>query len=260
MKILVLLFCAFFTSSISAKTVVISDIDDTIKMTGILNSKISVGFNGIFGKTAFAGMSELINEYYLNGADVYYVSGSPQMIDCIIDTFLTDLNFPQADQRFLKDKISSDSYKFKMDAIRHILAKDPTFIAVLIGDDTEHDAEVYHDISIEFPGRVKAIYIRAIQNAKLPKNPLIKNFFSSVEIAANEMLIGQFSYAGLETVVDGFINQTYGSGIQLKNYYCPREGRVEIKDLISKHQATGRPVVDLLLRTQLKIIQECMRR
>lgn len=260
MKISILSFLALLTLSfsVSAKTLIISDIDDTIKMTGVLNSKLSVGFYGIFGKQAFAGMSELYNEYDRNGAGIYYVSGSPQMIDCRIEDFLIERDFPYANQRYLKDKISSDTYKFKVESIRTILAENNTATVVLIGDDTEHDPDVYNDISHEFPGRVEAIYIRTIQNAKLPNNPLMKNFFSSVEIAANEMLRGQLSYAGLESVVDGFVGQTNESGIQLKKFYCPKEGRDSIRSLILKHQATGNnPVVELLLRTQNKIMKAC---
>lgn len=260
MKISILSFLALLTLSfsVSAKTIVISDIDDTIKMTGVLNSKISVGYNGIFSKKAFAGMSELYNEYSKNGLALYYVSGSPKMIDSRIESFLSERDFPNPEQRYLKDKISSDTYKFKTESIRTILAQDPTSTVILIGDDTEHDPDVYHDISHEFPGRVEAIYIRAIQNAKLPNNPLMRNFFSSVEIAANEMLRGQLSLVEFETVVNGFVNPADDNGIQLKNFYCPKEGRQSIADLISKHQTTGSyPIVDLLVRTQNKIMKEC---
>lgn len=104
MKISFLSFLALLTLSfsVSAKTIVISDIDDTIKMTGVLNNKISVGLNGIFGKKAFAGMSELYSEFDHNGDGIYYVSGSPQMIDCRIEDFLTEKDFPQSRSKILK--------------------------------------------------------------------------------------------------------------------------------------------------------------
>lgn len=263
MKISILSFLALLTLSfsVSAKTIVISDIDDTIKMTGVLNSKISVGFFGIFGKQPFAGMSELYNEFDRKGVSIYYVSGSPQMIDCRIDSFLTEREFPFPDQRFLKDKISTDTYKFKTESIREILNQDPTTTAILIGDDTEHDPHVYDDISKEFPGRVEAIYIRAVQNAELPVNPLMKNFFSAVEIAAKEIVRGKLGQFELENVVHGFVEQTNDSGIQLRNFYCPKEGRRSIGDLISKFQTTGHgPIVELLVKTQLKIMKSCKNR
>lgn len=263
MKTTLLSFCALLTLSfsVSAKTIVISDIDDTIKMTGVLNNKISVSLKGIFGKQAFAGMSELYNEFDRMGASIYYVSGSPQMIDGRIESFLTDREFPYPNQRFLKDKISSDTYKFKTESIREILNQDPTITAILIGDDTEHDPHVYHDISQEFPGRIEAIYIRAVQNAELPVNPLMKNFFSSVEIAAKELVRGKLKQTELENVVHGFVEQTNESGIQLKKFYCPKEGRKSISDLILKFQATGHgPIVELLSRTQQKIIKSCKNR
>lgn len=263
MKILLVSLFVFFnlSNSLLAKTILISDIDDTIKMTGVLNNKISVGFEGIFGKREFSGMSELYNEYDHNDVAIYYVSGSPQMIDCRIENFLTKRNFPDADQRFLKDKISSDTYKFKMNTIRNILSKYPSSTAILIGDDTEHDPRVYNDISYEFPGRVEAIYIRTITNSKLPSNPLMKSFFTSVEIAANELLKENLNYTGLESVVSAFVNQTKNSGMQLKRFYCPKGGLDAIKDLILKYQSTGRyPVVELLMRTQNKIIKVCKSR
>lgn len=263
MKITILSFCALLAlsfNSVSARTVVISDIDDTIKMTGVLNNRIHVGFNGLFSKRAFAGMSELYHEYHAKGFGIYYVSGSPQMIDCRIDDFLVEKDFPQGDQRFLKDKISSDTYKFKMESIRNVIAKENPTSLILIGDDTEHDPDVYNDISKEYPGLVEMIYIRAVQDAKLPINKKMKNFFSSVEIAANEIIRGDLDFKGLENVTTGFVEQTRGSGIQLEDFYCPKSGRDEINNLMSHSKLADTKIVKLLLRAQNKIIKECKKR
>lgn len=260
MKITILSFCALFAlsfNSVSARTVVISDIDDTIKMTGVLNNRIHVGFNGLFSKRAFAGMSELYHEYHAKGFGIYYVSGSPQMIDCRIADFLVEKDFPQGDQRFLKDKISSDTYKFKMESIRNVIAKENPTSLILIGDDTEHDPDVYNDISKEYPGLVEAIYIRAVQDAKLPINTKMKNFFSSVEIAANEIIRGDLDFKGLENVTTGFVEQTRGSGIQLEDFYCPKSGRDEINNLMSHSKLADTKIVKLLLRAQNKIMKAC---
>ena len=241
----------------SARTIVISDIDDTIKMTGVLNNKISVGFYGVFGKRAFAGMSELYNEFHAKGLGIHYVSGSPQMIDCRIEDFLNERDFPQGDQRFLKDKISSDTYKFKMESIRNVIEKENPTSVILIGDDTEHDPDIYHDISKEYPEKISAIYIRAVRNAELPKNPLIKNFFSSVEIAANEIIRGELDYTGLDNVTHGFVKQTKDSGIQLEDFYCPKSGRDEINHLMLHSKLSDTAIVKLLLRAQNKIMKAC---
>lgn len=263
MKVTFLSLCALIAlsfNSVSARTVVISDIDDTIKMTGVLNSKLHVGFNGLFSKRAFAGMSELYNEYDAKGYGIYYVSGSPKMIDCRIEDFLADKDFPQWNQRFLKDKISSDTYKFKMESIRNVIAREKPTSLILIGDDTEHDPDVYNDISKEYPGLVESIHIRAIQNTKLPSNSLMKNFFSSVEIGVHELINKKLSYLGLENVVHAFIEQTKESGIQLDSFYCPKEGRAEISELITKNRVKDTAVIDLLLRTQSKIKKICKNR
>ncbi|MEA9357114.1 phosphatase domain-containing protein [Bacteriovorax sp. PP10] len=260
MKTTIFSFCALLVlsfNSASARTVVISDIDDTIKMTGVLNNKLHVGFNGLFSKRAFAGMSELYHEYHDRGYGIYYVSGSPKMIDCRIEDFLVEKDFPQADQRFLKDKISSDTYKFKMESIRNVIAKENPTSLILIGDDTEHDPDVYNDISKEYPGLVEAIYIRAVQDAKLPVSTLMRNFFSSVEIAANEMIRGELDYKGLDNVANGFVEQTKDSGIQLDDFYCPKSGRDEINNLMSHSKLSDTKIVKLLLRVQNKIMKTC---
>lgn len=260
MKITLLSLCALLTisfNSVSAKTIVISDIDDTIKMTGVLNNKIHVGFNGLFSKRAFAGMSELYNEYNAKGYGIYYVSGSPKMIDCRIEDFLVEKDFPQGDQRFLKDKISTDTYKFKMESIRNVIAKENPTSLILIGDDTEHDPDVYNDISKEYPGLVEAIYIRAVQDAKLPINVKMKNFFSSVEIAANELIRDKLDFKGLENVTNGFVDQTKGSGIQLDNFYCPKSGRDELNNLMTHNRLADSAFAKLLLRAQNKIMKTC---
>jgi hypothetical protein len=229
-------------------------------MTGVLNNKLHVGFNGLFSKRAFAGMSELYHEYHAKGYGIYYVSGSPKMIDCRIEDFLVEKEFPQADQRFLKDKISTDTYKFKMESIRNVIAKENPSSLILIGDDTEHDPDVYNDISKEYPGLVEAIYIRAVQDAKLPLNVRMKNFFSSVEIAANEIIRGDFDFPGLENVVTGFVDQTKGSGIQLDDFYCPKSGRDEINNLMVHNKLADTKFSKLLLRAQNKIMKTCKER
>lgn len=260
MKITVISFCALLVlsfNSVSAKTLVISDIDDTIKMTGVLNSKKAVAFNGLFIKRAFAGMSKLYQQFDKDGKDIYYVSGSPEIISCRVENFLEENHFPQIHNLILRESLSVDTYKYKVEGIRKILNELKPDKVILVGDDTQHDPEVYRDIDKEFPGIVESIYIRVVRQAELPALPQMKGIFTSVEIAGFEYLKGELSKAALVQVAQKFIDKNNKKGIYLPKRYCPKDGRPEI-DFIRDRVAD--PSLKLLMdQVQGKIIETCLR-
>ena len=250
-----LLFLALILASAfqnaQAKTLIVSDVDDTIKMTNVLGSKATVIFNGLFKEKAFAGMSELYQALSKNETSIYYVSGSPKIIKFRVSEFLEENNFPQRDNLVLKNKTSDDTFKFKVEAIREIIKTVKPDKMILIGDDTEFDSDVYTQISSENPGVVKGIYIRAVQNKAIVN----QNFFSAVEIAGSELLNGTLSVSDLSSVADGFIKQTHRSGIAIKDRYCPQDGRAYIEEL--KQKTADQRAVELLEKSQSKIIDSC---
>ncbi len=246
------LFLATFGQNVQAKTLIVSDVDDTIKMTDVLGSKTTVVINGLFREKAFAGMSELYQALAKRDTTVYYVSGSPKIIKFRVSDFLEDNKFPQRQNLVLKNKTSDDTFKFKVEAIREVIKKVKPDKMILLGDDTEFDSDVYTQISIENPGMVDGIYIRAVQN-KIVNN---QNFFSAVEIAGSELLKGNLTVNDLVSVGNGFIKQTHCSGVSIKNRYCPKEGRAYLEEL--KQKATDQKAVDVLEKSQSKIIDNCL--
>lgn len=256
MKILVLpLFLLVLSqNTLFAKTMVISDVDDTIKMTDVLGSKTQVVFNGVFRTKAFAGMSELYQEYNHSDTIIHYVSGSPRIIGSRVDNFLEENSFPQKYNLTLKESLKDDTYKYKVDAIKKLIAEEKPDAVVLIGDDTEKDPEVYNFISKENPELVKAIYIRAVQNRALPENPVLKNFFAAPELAAYEFERGEIDSVSVSFVTNAFI-YNWGSGISIKGRYCPVNGRTQINELITKN--SDERVTRALKKVQSKISNNC---
>lgn len=236
-----------------AKTLIISDVDDTIKVTNVL-SKTSRIANALLSKKAFSGMSELYQELNENDTSIYYLSGSPTLIKSRVDRFLQYNQFPQEDNLILK-KEKASTYDYKLTNIRKLIKEINPDKLILIGDDTEYDPEVYDTVSKENEGKVESIYIRAIQNRKLPENVLIKNFISSVEIAAFELIKGNLKPASLDKVTDSFINQDHSSKIVIKGRFCPSEGRTQLEELKTKMQEQS-SIDDLQLANQ-KIINTC---
>ena len=255
MKAIILsLLVLFSAQSLHAKTLIVSDVDDTIKMTGVLDNKLKVSFNGIFRTKAFSGMSELYNELSSEDITFHYVSGSPKFIRSRVENFLDENNFP-AGELTLKDKIKDDTFEYKTNTIQNLINEQKPDKVILIGDDTEVDPEIYDGLSQANPGLVEAIYIHSVKNRKLPDNASMKGYFSSVEIAAAEIVKGNLKIASLKKIVHSFVNQSYRSGIALKNHYCPREGREEIQEL--KEKITDELGLALLDKAQEKIISSC---
>ena len=237
-----------------AKTLIVSDIDDTIKVTNVL-SNMDIIINGLFSVKEFSGMSELYRQ--LNSADttIYYVSGSPKLVVGQVQKFLGFNQFPQNSNLILK-KLSHSTYEYKLTEIRKLIKDINPDQIILLGDDTEFDPEVYDEVSKENSGKVKSIYIRAIQNRKIPKNDLIRSFFSSVEVAGFELLNGRVSSSGFSKIASAFINQSNFSIVSIPRRYCPTIGRSQIEEL--KQMVTQLSEITSLEQTQNKIIANCI--
>jgi phosphatidate phosphatase APP1 len=237
-----------------AKTLVVSDIDDTIKLTDVLNTNTEIVINALFSKKAFSGMSALYREFDKNKASIHYVSGSPTVIKNIIGKFMGFNVFPQAQNLNLRaNKV--ESYDHKIASISRLIETENPDEIILIGDDGEKDPEIYDAISKKYPRKVSGIYIRAIQNRALPANGLMRNFFSSVEIAGVEHVKGNLSASAVSSVVKSFIAQDNGSELVIKKRYCPADGRLELDEI--RQQVKEQSTVDEMEKAQAKIIKTC---
>lgn len=145
----------------------VSDIDDTIKVTNV-RSKIDAVRNGLLSKRAFAGMASLYRSLAKNArtAKSYYLSGSPREIQFRLDEFLRVGKFPEG-ALFLRDIANERSLpEYKLNRLRLIASevRDPKGAQwILIGDDTQADAEVYEQFKAELPSQDRvSIYIRQV--------------------------------------------------------------------------------------------------
>jgi len=150
---------------------VISDIDDTIKDSNVLN-KHELLHNTFFRKfTPVKGMPDLYRKLLEKGAEFHYVSGSPWQLYPAIENFLHDEKFPEGavelkifrvkDKSFI-DFIKADQLAFKLEAIKTIIDRFPEREFILIGDSGEKDPEVYTEIANIYKTRIKYILIRDV--------------------------------------------------------------------------------------------------
>lgn len=164
-----------FHYSSNSQIAIISDIDDTIKFTGVVESK-NVILNTTFNKSidswllpSMANWYKLLNCKY--NVEVFYVSNSPQQLYPSLRAYV-DKYFPSGIivlKEYFQSNIFSNflgsSAKKKMDRILKIINHFPYKKYILIGDSGESDLEAYLEIAKAKPNNIIAIYIRAVKGS-----------------------------------------------------------------------------------------------
>ncbi len=155
---------------------IISDVDDTVlqtNATSLLNMARVTFLDNARTRLPFEGVAAFYRALHHGPSGtgqnpVFYVSSSPwNLYDLLID-FL-DVNGIPAGPLFLRDLgldeekiIQTDHETHKVKQIEDILRTHPDLDFVLVGDSGQHDPEIYQRVIDDFPGRVKAIYIRDV--------------------------------------------------------------------------------------------------
>jgi hypothetical protein len=150
---------------------VISDIDDTVKQSNVLDRDELLANAFLRPYRPVEGMPALYKTWADQGVLVHYVTASPWQLYPPLWSFLEEQGFPgvEIQMRDLRVKDRSvfrffqDSQPYKIDRIRQILRRFPERRFVLVGDSGEHDPEVYSVIATEYPERVRGIFIRIVR-------------------------------------------------------------------------------------------------
>lgn len=161
------------------KFIVISDIDDTLLLTGVRSLFYwKVLYNtflknleqrrGIPGAPAFFQRLSQLKDQKDWQTYVFYISSTPRTLYDFVLTWLERCHFPKG-PILLKDfglsTLDKGTFRFKskLSWIRHVMSVFPSIPVVLVGDSGEKDFYLYQKLSREYPDKVKAILIRDIQ-------------------------------------------------------------------------------------------------
>jgi phosphatidate phosphatase APP1 len=126
---------------------VISDIDDTIKITDILDGKDAILQNTFFRTTReVPHMSEVYRSWAAEGAHFHYVSNSPWQVYPALSEFLITREFPKGSMHLRavspQQLIRGKPGKHKIEVINRILQDFPDRKFILVGDSGEIDPEM----------------------------------------------------------------------------------------------------------------------
>lgn len=192
---------SFLLNSSKTRRLLISDIDDTVKITGVTDKSEMLEntfFNdfievpGMGFKYASLVATQLVDH-------IYYVSSSPWQLFPSLSHFLETRQFPQTGNLSLRKLVANEihtlchfatnSFEYKIETIQRIIQKHlnysctntntytsfPTYSnygenleVILVGDAGEKDPEIYNQIALMYPNLVKKIVIRTLDDYCCP--------------------------------------------------------------------------------------------
>lgn len=188
-KLNFLAFSLFLSLSAHSAISVISDLDDTIKITNA-GDAIEATVNGVFTLTAYTGMPAVINEMDSEDGKFYVLSASPAFLKPRVKELLAKNNL-KPDGIILRNVLRREStFEFKTRSIRTILENSPDDF-ILLGDDVDKDPVVFEAIQKEFPHRITAAYIHVIKDREIPAG--VTRYWTAFDLAVREASAGRLN-------------------------------------------------------------------
>ncbi len=167
---------------------IVSDIDDTIKHTEVLQVREMMLNTFVRPFRPVEGMAPLYQEAVKAGAVVHYVSASPWQLFVPFSEFCQQEHFPKGsfhlqhfrfDPRALGQMFSSPQ-QFKITQITQIIQHFPKRRFLLVGDSGQQDPEIYGQLAQAYPKQIVGIWIRKV-TADPANSPRYQKAFAQVD-------------------------------------------------------------------------------
>ena len=137
------------------RIIIISDNDDTLEISGIRAFDFMKILENVWLlHQQFAGMSTLYSAMVQNGAEVMYVSGSPD--GALTTKFLTDNHYPSGplfhrSKEQVAELLTTENYKVLQitSIMKEELAKDPNTRFIFVGDNGQKDPLSYAHLAAD---------------------------------------------------------------------------------------------------------------
>ncbi|KAH3688415.1 hypothetical protein WICPIJ_000554 [Wickerhamomyces pijperi] len=148
---------------------IITDIDDTIKRTGVCGDKRTLFRNCFVDDIQtweIPGAAEFLKKNDSNGMPIFYVSNSPYQLFDNLTKFFEYFQFPVGSMYLKKysgnflGSMWEPSHARKRAALERIIAHYGDKKFFLIGDSGEQDLEAYTDLAKSYPEHVMGIFVR----------------------------------------------------------------------------------------------------
>jgi hypothetical protein len=168
---------------------VISDIDDTIKISEVADRRALLMNTFARPFQAVAGMAVLYKSWEKAGAQFHYVSASPWQLYPPLAEFQEANGFPTGTFHLKefrwKDRSFFDLFdspeKYKLGVIEPLLRRFPNRRFILVGDSGEKDPEIYGTLVRKYPKQIDRIFIRDV-TGEAADTPRYRQAFQGVDV------------------------------------------------------------------------------
>lgn len=244
MKNLIFIVCLLFSFSSLAQISIISDLDDTIKIT-------EAGGNptDIIGDDIYSGMSEFFKGAKTYSNSLHILSASPSFMRPIIKRTLKKRGI-EYKSLILRANLTEGKLEYKVRKIKEILDSTSDDF-VLIGDDIGKDPEAYTEIKKLYPSRVLGIYIHTVNGRAI--SPDAVPYWTSFDLFLREKIAGRMEAAWVETGIAALTNEKDLSLIFPKKAQCPKTPVVYAWQMQSQYQQEA-------LALTYKFVKFCLQR
>jgi hypothetical protein len=149
---------------------VISDIDDTIKISEVTDKRKLLENTFLKPFSAPPGMADFYQVLAQSQAVFHYVSASPWQLYRELSDFMTAAAFPPGDFYLKKVRFTDstlfnlfeDASEYKRPIIEALFKRYPQRCFILIGDNGEADPAIYAELARDWPEQLARIYIRRV--------------------------------------------------------------------------------------------------
>jgi phosphatidate phosphatase APP1 len=155
---------------------VVSDIDDTIKVTGVTD-RAELKWNTFC--RPFRAVEGMVGRYREwaeeDGARFFYVTSSPWQLYQPLEAFVDAEGFPGGSWHMRHIRLKSPStlaalfrgnHRHKLEAIRPLFGRWRRRPFLLVGDTGDRDPEIYAELAREFPSRISRVLIRDVGDGR----------------------------------------------------------------------------------------------
>jgi phosphatidate phosphatase APP1 len=161
----------------SAGLSVISDIDDTVKITNVADRRELLRNTLLREFAAVPGMAAVYRRWQDAGTAFHYVSASPWQLSPCLARFITAAGLPAGSMHLKLFRLQDSTplgrlpsrKRSKRRVIEQIMADFPDRRFLLVGDSGERDPEVYAAVARQRPAQVAGIAIRRVASKIRPR-------------------------------------------------------------------------------------------
>jgi len=217
MKIKLLIFSLLLSTNLFASITIVSDLDDTIKIT-----EGSGDPSDILGDEVYAGMPAFLKLARDYSTSLYIVSASPSILRKKIESTLKK-KLISYKGLILRTNLFESKFDYKVRKIKEIMDKTSDDF-ILIGDDLGQDPEVFVELGRLFPHRVIGSYIHVVENRVFDSS--LSSYWTSFDLILKEFQEYRMKAESVEVLARILMAEKNLELIFPKKADCPTSDRV----------------------------------